>query len=411
MSSAMCCYLYLYLLWMWLMMGLNSCESTVKNAAPKQVSVSRLECNENLCTELNYPLDSQVAYFSNEIGKTLGNYTSLVLHNSQLTHLPLNVFQTLKQLETLDVYGCEVQHVTRECFRSAGKLKKLQLGGNLISKLDGDTFALATQLEELELADNELQELPAKLFSGLRQLRKLLLQGNRLKVLPTDAFVQLQHLQHLNVDYNQLTKLPAGLCGKQEELQDFSARGNQLQQVAGDAFATVQRLCLSDNPQLHTLHLKGKVRQLEANNCNLKSLKLDQAQQLEQLQLSNSKLRNFDFLRSAQNLLELDLSGVEKLPVLPNPWPAKLVERLSISRDNPGDWTDKIISQMPQLKYLDVLRNGEREIFLIDDDDDNVEQLDDNDWLCDKQTGECPTVEVGEADELLWTGDGFETIS
>ncbi|KAH8310843.1 hypothetical protein KR044_003188, partial [Drosophila immigrans] len=360
MSSV--CY-YLYLLWMLLMLSHNSSE-----AAPKQVSVSSLECNENLCAELNYPLESQVAYFTNEIGEKLGNYTTLVLHNSQLTHLPLNVFKTLKQLETFDVYGCEVRHVARECFRSAANLKKLQLGGNLISSLDGDTFALASQLEELELGDNELQQLPAKLFFGLRQLRKLSLQGNRLKVLPTDVFVQLQHLQHLNLDYNQLTKLPAGLCGKQHELQDFSARGNQLQQVATDALPTVQRLSLSDNPQLHTLHLRGNIRELQANNCNLKSLKLDQVEQLEQLQLANSQLRSLDFLRNARSLLELDLSGLEQLPTVPDPWPAKQLERLSISRDNDGDWPEAIIMQMPQLKYLDVLRNGEREIFLIDDD-------------------------------------------
>ncbi|XP_034485216.1 platelet glycoprotein V [Drosophila innubila] len=394
---------YLYLLWMMLMMRLNSCQSN-----PKPESVYSLECNENLCAELNYPLDSQVAYFKSEITKKLGNYTTLVLHNSQLTHLPLNVFKSLKQLENFDVYGCQVQHVARECFQAAANLKKLQLGGNLISHLDGDTFALASQLEELGLADNELQHLPAKLFSGLRKLRKLSLQGNQLQNLPADAFTQLKHLRYLNLDYNQLTKLPASLCGNQQELEDFSARGNNLQQIADNAFSTVQRLILSDNPQLHTLHFTGDIRQLQANNCELKSLKLDQPQQLKQLLLSNSKLRSLDFLRNANNLLELDLSGLEELPALPTPWPAKQLERLSISRNKAGDWPEKMISQMPQLQYLEILQNDEREIFVKDVDND--EHLDDNDWLCDDKQG-CPTVEVGEADELLWTGDGFEKIS
>lgn len=384
---------------------LNSCKANLK-----QVSVYSIECNENLCKKLSYPLETQVAYFTNEISKKLDNFTTLVLHNSLLTHFPLNVFKTLKQLENLDVYDCKVQHVSRECFQAAGNLKKLQLGGNLISTLDGNTFALATQLEELGLADNELQELPAKLFSNLKKIRRLSLQGNRLQSLPAEAFTQLKHLRYLNLDYNQLTKLPASLCGNQQELEEFSARGNHLQQIADNSFSTVQRLIVSDNPQLHTLHLTGNIRQLQANNCELKSLKLDHPQRLDQLQLSNSRLRSLDFLHNANNLLELDLSGLEQLPDLPNPWPAKQLERLSISRNKVGDWPEKMISQLSQLKYLDILQNNEREIFVKDEDTDELTTVDDNDWMCDDTLG-CPTVEVGEADELLWTGDGFEKLS
>ncbi|KAM8705462.1 hypothetical protein ACLKA7_009850 [Drosophila subpalustris] len=401
--SSVCYYLYLLRMSLMLLIRLNSCQ-----AGPKQVAVYSLECNENLCAELNYSLDSQVAYFKSEITKQLGNYTTLVLHNSQLTHLPLNVFKTLKQLENFDVYGCQVQNVAKECFQESANLKNLQLGGNLIRNLDGDTFALATQLEELGLADNEIEQLPPKLFSGLRKLKRLALQGNRLQTLPVDAFTQLKHLSYLNLDYNQLTKLPAGLCGNQRELEEFSARGNHLQQVAGNAFSTVQRLILSDNPQLHTLHLTGNIRQLQANNCQLKSLKLDKPQLLEQLLLSNSKLRSLDFLRNANNLVDLDLSGLEVVPALPNPWPAKKLERLSISRNKVDDWPETMISQMSQLKYLDILQDNEREIFVKDVENDEI--IEDSDWMCEDNQG-CPTVEVAEADELLWTGDGFEKIS
>lgn len=415
---SLCYYLAVYLLWM---LSCSDCW-----ASPEKVIVKSLECIENVCEELNYPLDSQVAYFSNEISSKLGNYTTFVLHNSQLNHLPLNVFRSLKNLANFDVYDCEVRHVSHECFRGAINLRMLQLGGNLIEHLDADTFSLATQLEELGLADNKLEELPAKGFNGLTKLQKLSLQGNRLKMLSADVFSQLKHLQYINLDYNQLTKLPAKLCADQQDLQYFTARGNELKEVASNTFFVLQRLVLSDNPQLQSLHLSAKIHQLQIDDCELKSLRLDKPQELQQLLLSNSRLSSFDFLRNAKNLLELDLSGLKRLPTLPLPWPAQKLERLTISQTSFGDWPEKMLSQLKQLKYLDILHDQEHEIYVKDEDQfgqQQSEQLEDSDWICAQlqllkgdasnswdYAKRCPVLEEEDADELLWTGDGFEII-
>lgn len=393
----------------------------------EKVFVKSLECIENLCEELNYPLESQVAYFENDISNDLGNYTTLVLHNSQLNHLPMNVFKTLEKLENFDVYDCEVRYVKRECFQGARNLRILQLGSNLIDQLAADTFSLAPQLEELGLADNQLSELPPKGFLGLAKLQKLWLQGNRIKTLSSDVFSHLKQLQYINLGYNILKKLPAKLCADQKDLKDFTAQGNELQEVASNAFSIVQRLVLSYNPQLQSLYLTGKIEELQIENCGLKNLRLANPQELRQLLLSNSRLQSLDFLRNASNLLELDISGEMGLPALPQPWTAKKLERLTISQMSFAYWPETVLSQLKELKYLNILHDQKPEIFIKDEDQfgqQKSEQLDDNDWICaqlqllkdDERNSwdyakRCPVLEEEDADELLWTGDGFETIS
>lgn len=417
MSSLSCYYLAVYYS-LWMFNGVDC------GPSPAKVFVKSLECIENLCEELNYPLDSQVAYFMNEISQKLGNYTTLVLHNSQLTNLPMNVFKTLDRLENFDVYDCEVRYVSRECFQGADKLRLLQLGSNSIEQLAADTFSLAPQLEELGLADNWLEELPANGFTGLTKLQKLWLQGNRIKTLSSHAFSQLKQLQYINLDFNQLTKLPVQLCADQIELRDFTARGNELQQ----AFSIVQRLVLSFNPQLQSLYLTAKIEELQIEDCGLKNLRLDNPQELRQLLLSNTKLQSLEFLRNAKNLLELDLSGeLVKLPALPQPWSAEKLERLTISQTSFADWPEKMLSQLKQLKYLNILHDQKPEIFIKDEDhfgQQKSEQLDDNDWICAQlqllkddannswdYAKRCPLLEEEDADELLWTGEGFEIIA
>ncbi|EDV93607.1 GH18186 [Drosophila grimshawi] len=397
---------HLYLL-LWLM--LNSCE-----ASPRQVSVKTLKCTENLCEELNYPLETEVAYFTEEIAKKLDRYTELVLRNSHLRQFPLNVFKTLEQLEHFDVQDCKVQQVAPECFEGATNLKILQLADNLIDSIDASTFALATKLEILDLANNKLQRLPSKTFAALAKL------------------------QQLNLDHNQLAELPAQLFANQLDLQLFSARGNRLKHIAANALPTVQRLIISDNPQLKRLHLAGNIRILQADNCHLQSLKFDQPEQLQQLLLSNSQLQNLDFLHNAINLLDLDLTGLTKLPAMPKPWPAQHLERLSISYENSTNWPDQTLSELPELKVLDIWHDQQREIYIKEGFAQlNNHNIDDNVGLCaqlelflgdstlpkhinvfdsqlDHPEGyamQCPGVELSEPEELLWFDADFDSLT
>ncbi|ALC45704.1 CG5810, partial [Drosophila busckii] len=350
--------------------------------AVQQVGVAELKCVQQVCEMLHFKTETEVAYFELELQQQLGsNLTELKLRNSELSRLPLNVFQTLPQLQSFDAYGCGVQHVAAQCFEGAAQLLSLQLGGNAIAQLEDHNFALATQLQQLLLADNQLQQLPAAAFAGLTQLQVLQLQGNRLKRLPSQIFAPLVELQFINLDFNRLRKLPPNLCSQQRKLIEFSARNNRLQHVASNAFNKLQRLILNNNDQLQSLVINATLLQLQADNCQLVDLHLQQPQLLQQLLLSHSRLRSLQFLQNATALLDLDLSGLQQLPEMPQPWPAKQLERLSIDANNFTDWPTKLLLELPKLQVLEVWQQGERQVY-VRDLNNHQAYADNNNWLC-----------------------------
>ncbi|XP_022215965.2 leucine-rich repeat-containing protein 15 [Drosophila obscura] len=367
-------------LWTILLFVAPICESQTRIQL-KEVAVERLDCQESLCVGLEYPSPSEVAFFGENIGKKLKNYKALIIHSSRLTNLPRNVFQCLPQLAEFDVLECELQHIEKECFKGSQNLKILNLGGNSIRKMEGNTFDLSTELEDLNLSDNQLEELPRGVFLHLKKLRKLNLSNNKLKIISLDVFSPLKELQSVNLDSNHLKELPRGLF---KELRLLSVRNNLLERISMNTFTTIAHLILSDNPQLKRLHLTGNINELQASNCGLTSVILDgriislqlennrqlenvrltQPQALEQLHLANANLSSLDFLSKATRLMDLDLSGIEKLKGVPDLWKSNRLERLSITY--PMD----MLAELKDLDYLEIQQEKLREIYIKDVDYD-----------------------------------------
>ncbi|XP_033232759.1 leucine-rich repeat-containing protein 15 [Drosophila pseudoobscura] len=347
----------------------------------KEVPVERLDCQESLCVGLEYPSALEVAFFGENTAEKLKDYKALIIHSSRLMNLPRNVFQSLPQLVEFDVLESEVQHIERECFRGSQNLKILNLGGNSIKELERNTFDLSTELEELNLSDNQLEELPRGVFLPLKKLQKLNLSNNQLKIVSLDVFTHLNALQTVNLDSNKLKELPRGLF---RPLRLLSARNNLLEQISMNTFESIEHLILSDNPHLTRLRLKGDIQELQASNCALKSVILDgriirlrldnnlqledvkitQPQALEQLDLANTNLLSLDFLSKATGLMDLDLSGIDKLKDTPDLWKSKHLERLSITY--PMD----MLPKLKDLNYLEIQQEKLREIYIKDVDYD-----------------------------------------
>ncbi|XP_017056922.1 leucine-rich repeat-containing protein 15 [Drosophila ficusphila] len=370
----------------------------------EEIAVKNLDCRENICMNLDYPLGSEVAYFSEKATKDLRNHESLILHSSHLTNLPRNIFRSLPQLVELDVLECELQQIERVCFEGAVNLKRLNLGGNFLRVLDDNTFELASQLEELSLSDNQLEELPARIFSPLKKLLKINLSNNQLKTFSQNIFSQLGSLKSINLDSNQLRELPAELFRDQRKhLAKFSASHNQLERIPLNIFQEVEHLVLSFNPELRSLHLSSKIVLLQATNCGLESVKLDgrvigvqlednlylnelkvsNPQDLEQLYLANTNLSRLDFLSKASKLVDLDLTGIENLYDLPKVSSAKGLERFSFTYDNITADHMEMLPELKDLNYLEISHDKGKEIFIKDLDKDffvdqaelNCEQL------------------------------------
>lgn len=357
----------------------------------KEVVVESLDCRENTCMQLNYPNRTEVALFTEKSTTNLKSYESLILHSSQLSNLPRNIFHQLPQLMELHVLECEVQGIERECFESAQNLRKLNIGGNSLKMLASKTFELAPHLEELNLSDNQLDELPPTIFLPLKKLQKINLSSNRLKTIPQPIFFQLLFLNSVVLDSNQLTQLPGELFRDQRrKLSEFSARSNLLERVPSNMFSSIEHLQLSFNPQLRRLQLSAEIYELQATNCDLESvelegrvvrvqlednlslneLKISHLPVLEQLYLANTNLSRLDFLSKASKLADLDLTGIENLSDLPHISSAVGLERLSFTYDNTSSDYMDMLPQLKDLNYLEITHDKAREVFIKDLDDD-----------------------------------------
>jgi len=367
--------------------GLAICVST----KPEEVAVDYLDCRENTCTKLDYPLPSEVAIFTGEVTKDLRDYESLILHSSNLANLPRKIFLNLPQLVELDVLECDLQRIERECFKGSKNLRRVNFGGNSLRVLDSNTFELATQLEELNLSDNQLEDLPNTIFLPLKKLQKINLSNNQIKAISPYTFSQLGSLKSINLDSNQLRELPGELFrDQQKHLTQFSARSNQLERIPSNIFSEVELLILSFNPELKRLHLTANIDELQATNCGLESVKLDgrvigvqlednlklkelkiaHPEDLEQLYVANTNLTRLDFLSKASKLVDLDLTGIENLSDLPKISSARGLERLSFTYDNmTADHMD-MLPQLKDLNYLEITHDKVREIYIKDLDED-----------------------------------------
>ncbi|XP_020813098.1 platelet glycoprotein V [Drosophila serrata] len=374
-------------IWLSLIIGVAVTESLPL----EEVTVGSLDCRENTCMGLDYPNRTEVAIFTEKVTRNLMSYKSLILHSSQLTNMPKNVFHQLPQLAELYVLECGVQGIERECFEGAHNLRKLNFGGNSLKMLADNTFELATELEELNLSDNQLEELSPMLFLPLKKLQKVNLSSNRLKTIPQVIFSQLAFLNSVVLDSNQLTQLPSDLFRDQlRNLSEFSAKSNLLKQVPSNIFLSVEHLQLSFNPQLKRLRLTGRIYDLHATNCGLESVKLEgpvvrvqlednlslnelkisQPQVLEQLYLANTKLSRLDFLSKASSLVDLDVTGIENLSDLPQISSAAGLERLSFTYENTSSDHMDMLPQLKDLNYLEITHDKTREVYIKDLDDD-----------------------------------------
>ena len=119
----------------------------------------------------------------------LTNLGILGISNTQLTTLPVNVFNGLS-LETLELDNNQLTSLPVNIFQPLrGDLLSIHLDNNQLTSLPDDLFDGLTHLEIIDLDDNQLgPSLPEDLFDGLRNLYKIELRNNQLTSLPAGFF-------------------------------------------------------------------------------------------------------------------------------------------------------------------------------------------------------------------------------
>ncbi|XP_028988367.1 carboxypeptidase N subunit 2 [Betta splendens] len=230
---------------------------------------------------------------------SLKQLESLQMRGNAIAILPAFLFQNLHNLRILDLSQNNLQEVQIETFTGLAAVAILKLNNNNISNLKHGTFHNLSHLEELHLGWNKISQLDDDIFSVLTKLKVLSLRGNLLTTFSGKVFgSEAPNLKELNLKGNKLTELSS--LGRLASLTDLILASNRLSNLSEGVFGNVtllERLDLSENrlaflPERIFSELRGmKALHLHGNNISEVGAGLFRDQSaVEQLYLSDNRL-------------------------------------------------------------------------------------------------------------------------
>ena len=193
----------------------------------------------------------------------LPNLRFLLLRHNDLKELPADLFDDLDNLEHLSLgfNDLDLDELPSDFFSAFPKLTWLDLSGigkdiqgdytGTMTTLSYDWFDSLSDLEYLDLSFNELSALPADVFDGFTDLKYLNLGVNDLSALPADVFDSPSKLEHLSLSNNQLDALPADVFDGLSSLEVLKLNFNELDELpAGlfDGLSSLEYVSLAHNP-------------------------------------------------------------------------------------------------------------------------------------------------------------------
>lgn len=293
----------------------------------------------------------------------------IYLQNNTISVLSPKLFWDLEQLQALDVSRNQITStwIDKNTFKGLIRLVLLNLSHNRITKLNAEIFSDLYTLQILNLRYNQIEQLTDGTFTPMNNLHTLLLSHNKLKLLDGSSLKGLYVLSLLSIDNNVLTDIHESAFRNCSSLQDLNLNGNKLKGIPNalkdmmmlrtvdlgenqissfdpdkssfNGLNNLYGLRLIENtlehipknafkylPSLQILNLaKNRIRSVEpgsfisANPGNIQAIRLD-GNHLETLvglfdgmrtllwlNVSDNKLREFDFSHIPSTLQWLDL--------------------------------------------------------------------------------------------------------
>jgi Leucine-rich repeat (LRR) protein len=188
----------------------------------KAVSAIKEVVGEEFIFERNFnqeKLESENSLWVNELVLW---YNSVETKNLATTKLPSD-FERLKQLKTLSLSFCKLNHVPNS-IGNLSNLKSLELMSNEICILP-DSIGELKSLERLVIGDNQLVSLPES-FCEMKSLNVLFMQRNKISQLP-ESIGGLKNLTYMFIPMNEIRFLPESIGGL-EKLEQLILIGNKL---------------------------------------------------------------------------------------------------------------------------------------------------------------------------------------
>ena len=123
-----------------------------------------------------------------------------VLYRNNLKKLDKQFKLKIPQLEVLILAGNPIE-LDRDFFTELSNLKELRINGCGIESLPDTVFDSLTQLEVLDLSRNKLTVLTENIFAKNLKLREIDLRLNKLKKIKVD-FTKLKNIERIDLSRN-----------------------------------------------------------------------------------------------------------------------------------------------------------------------------------------------------------------
>ncbi|MFH1461737.1 MAG: leucine-rich repeat protein [bacterium] len=129
------------------------------------ISVSSLDLSNNDISVIAF---SNLAFYSSRLGR-------LILSNNSISDLQLGCFDSLINLEFIDLGQNYITNLPDFIFSKCMKLRKIDLSDNSIRRINKDSFfGLQNCLEKINLLDNPLVNLQKDFFQEFEKLKNIL---------------------------------------------------------------------------------------------------------------------------------------------------------------------------------------------------------------------------------------------
>ncbi|CAG9537760.1 unnamed protein product [Cercopithifilaria johnstoni] len=235
-----------------------------------------------------------------------------------------NEISQLKELQVLDMGGTDgITNITEGIFGGLSKLEKLLLPGCSLTVIRKNTFQGLIKLTELDLRINLLNEVECGSFAWIPSLRRLSLAGNYLNESLACWWDGLEHLKELDLGWNEFSVLENNSFFKLgSSLSFLNLRHNKrLRHIDNDAFnglSNLRRLNMSEisiTELNNTLRHLPSLKELDLSNGQLQHIEEKdleaQNEKLEELILRDNQLTTLSrtVLENMKNLRVLDLSN------------------------------------------------------------------------------------------------------
>jgi hypothetical protein len=165
-----------------------------------------------------------------------------VYGTGNLSFIPSNAIQMLKQLEKLTIEHAQIVEVPSFIFGNFTRLRNITLTRNQIRIISPYAFAHHELLEDLILTSNDIFEVDPIAFIGLINLQRLSLARNRLQIIHEDTFEPLENLGELHLSFNLIDGVSRDAFKGLNNLWNLKLDYNKLKFIGDETFVELTNL-------------------------------------------------------------------------------------------------------------------------------------------------------------------------